>query len=280
MNMRKTALAFGVALCATVSLGGRLTEKIAKRHTVRQTDMWYGGERTVFDFEGYDAWVVEPPSNVVVAAGNPWTWTMQWRTAFVSRTGVPRLLAQGWHHVSVDTFKDRMDARGLAVSRKFHDYLVRELGFDRRARLIGMSWGGFFSVRYAAANPDRVAKIYLDAPFLNFDGYLQRDLSPEAIGSWSGRHAFGEWTDDPEMPVNMASTLADARIPILLLYGGKDSVLQPTLNSELFAARYRAKGGQIKVVCRKGFDHHPHGVDSDDDIIIDFMTGKVPGCDE
>ena len=33
-----------------------------------------------------------------------------------------------------------------------------------------MSWGGFFSVRYAAAFPDCVARIYLDAPLLTFGG--------------------------------------------------------------------------------------------------------------
>jgi len=41
---------------------------------------------------------------------------------------------------------------------------------EKGRRLIGPSWGGFFSACYAAAQPENVARIYFDAPLMNLDG--------------------------------------------------------------------------------------------------------------
>lgn len=248
------------------AFSGGLTEKIAAKHKIIKTDTWFNGQRTIFDFDGYEAWVVEPPAGTPVAAGTPWTWTMQWKTAFVPRTSVPRLLAQGYHHVTIDTFVNHMDEKGLAVSKKFQDYLVQELGFAPQARLIGMSWGGFFSIRYASIYPENVAKIYLDAPLLNFDHFVG---VPE---HWAKRAPVNCcWTDNPEMPINRVAPIVKAGIPILLLYGGKDTVVPPSHNCEIFIPRFKAAGGTITVVNRGSYEHHPHGVEESEDTIIDFF---------
>lgn len=265
--MRSVALSVMIALAALAN-GGDMTEKIAKDYVVKIADDWHGGRRTVFDFEGYDAWVVEPPSGVAIADGKPWTWTMQWRDAFVPRTGVPQLLRHGWHHVSIDTFKDRMDENGLAVSKRFRDYLVGRLGLFAKAHLIGMSWGGFFSVRYAATNPNDVAKIYLDCPFLDLGGAW----ASVDIGPWKDS-APADWSKDPQMPVNLANVLATARIPVLLAYGGADNVLAPSRNAETFIPRFKEAGGLIKVIHRPLYGHHPHGFEIGDTTVVDFFIG-------
>ncbi len=240
-----------------------LADKIAARHKVVAKDIWHGHSRVVFEFEGHTAWIVEPDGKW--AAGHPWTWTMQWADAFVERTGVLDLLAQGWRHVHIDTFAHRMDEEGLRVSRAFQKYLVDELGFAPKARLVGMSWGGFFSVRYAAKFPDCVARIYLDAPLLTFAGGFGATAEAPAgsaaeIGPWAAMAPKdGEWLADPRMPVNMAEAVAKAGIPILLLYGGRDEVVLPSFNGEPFAERFKAAGGNIRVVRRAEFGHHPHG---------------------
>lgn len=270
MNKMKYVAAACLAAMAAPALAGSLTDKIAAKYAVKSVDVWYGGERTVFDFNGYDAWVIEPPKGVEALPGRPWTWTMQWRDAFVPRTSVPRLLKAGWCHVSVDIFKHRMDATGLKVARAFQEFLVGDLGFAPKARLIGMSWGGFFSTRYAANYPDCVAKIYLDAPLLNFAKFY--DMSEKAIGPWASMApADGDWGSDPEMPVNLAGKIAAAKIPVLLLYGGKDTVVPPDHNCRLFIDRFKKAGGDIKVVHRSTYAHHPHGVEESEDTIIDFM---------
>ena len=266
--MRKLMIV-ALACAPALAFAGALTEKIAARHKVTATNEWFGGQRTVFDFDGYEAWVVEPPAGTPAAAGKPWTWTMQWCTAFVPRTSVPRLLAKGYHHVTIVTFKEHMDEKGLAVSKKFQDFLVNELGLAPKARLIGMSWGGFFSIRYASTYPENVAKIYLDAPLLNFDGF------GGVPKHWADRKPADTcWTDNPEMPINRATPIAKAGIPILLLYGGKDSVVPPVLNSEIFAPRFKSAGGSIRVVRRDAYEHHPHGVETDSNVIVDFFGAK------
>ena len=173
--------------------------------------------------------------------------------------------------MSVDIFRHRMDAEGLAVAKAFQDFLVRDLGFAQKARLIGMSWGGFFSVRYAANYPACVDRIYLDAPLLSFTKFAKPD--EKTIGPWAAKApADGNWDADPEMPVNMAEKIAAARIPVLLLYGGVDAVVPPEANCLPFASRLKKAGGEIAIVPRASYAHHPHGVEESENTIVDFMT--------
>lgn len=259
--------------CATLSgalYGGNLTAKIAEKHKVSRTDLFCGFERTVFDFNGHEAWVVEPKDKA--AEGMPWTWTMQWATAFVPRTGVPQLLEKGWHHVTLQMFDTRASDESMPQFKAFQEYLVTELGFAPKARLVGMSWGGFFSIRYASTYPERVKSIYLDAPLLNFETFGNND--PAQIGVWAKSIPEKGWSSDPRMPVNLAAPIAKAGIPILLLYGGVDQVVPPASNCELFIPRFKANGGEIKVVKRGSYAHHPHGVDLDDLEIVNFFLLK------
>ena len=265
---------------ATDDAVGGVAQKIAATKKVLRSDIWYGYKRTVFDFEGHEAWVVSPSCEP--AAGLPWTWTMQWAEAYVDRTGVLDLLAKGWHHVTIDTFRHRMDEEGLRISRAFQKFLVEELGFAPKANLVGMSWGGFFSTRYAATFPECVGKIYLDAPLMNFSGFAEggSSMTPtEAaakIGPWSSMPpADGDWNVDPRMPVNMADRLAKGGIPILLLYGGQDATVRPAKNCELFAEKFKAAGGKIDVHPRGLYGHHPHGEDPNKtSSIVSFFESK------
>ena len=246
--------------------GLSLRAKIAKRHAITGEDMWQGYRRTKFDFGGRTAWIVEP--SVAPRDGMPWTWTLQWAEAFVDRTGVPDLLKRGFHHATIDLFDTRMDEAGLAAAAAFQKFLVEDLGLAPKANLVGMSWGGFFATRYAAAHPANVAKLYLDAPLLCFDGFKLD------IGPWAARRpASGAWADDPEMPVNKAERLAAAKIPVLLLYGGEDQTVPAKLNCERVLPRFKAAGGTVDVIRRDLFGHHPHGLDPDKTRpIVDFFA--------
>lgn len=240
-----------------------LQDKIAKTYKIRTLDKWCGYDRAIIDFKGYEAWIVEP--KVSAAYAKPWTWTMQWATAFPDRTGAPDMLARGWHHATIVTYKHRMDEEGIAVSREFQKYLVEGLGFNPKASLIGMSWGGFFSIRYANAHPECIRSIYLDAPLMNFNAFGKAKSKEEIvkrIGPWGQNPpADGNWSADPRMPVNMAESIAKAKLPVLLIYGGADKVVIPEENCELFIKRFKQAGGDIIVNNRPLFGHHPHGLD-------------------
>jgi len=264
-TLRTIIFSVAVGLMAAASADAKsLSDKISLSHRIIEEDEWYGFHRIQFDFEGYTAWVVEPHKKAM--EGKPWTWTMQWAEAFVNRTGVPELLAQGYHHVTIEAFDTRACEEALPMFARFQNYLVDTLGLAPKANLIGMSWGGFFSTRYASAYPENVRKIYLDAPLLNFDGFAK-----EKEGPWTRPENLSVWTDDPRMPINLAEKLAGTGIPVLLLYGGQDQTLDPNLNSRIFISRFKDAGGNIRVILRGGFGHHPHGVDPGDSTIIDFF---------
>ena len=251
-----------------------LAAKIAKTCPVTATNSFHGFPRVEFDFQGHKAWVVSP--KVATAKGCPWTWTMQWATAFVPRTPVLHLLGEGWHHVTIDTFKHHMDEQGLEVSRAFQDFLVKELGFAPKARLVGMSWGGFFSIRYTSAFPKNVAAIYLDCPFLCFDRFQDCALgSNPSFSGWTRPKDCANWADDPRMPVNMAESVAKAGVPIFLVYGGVDRTCPPEHNCEPFAKRFQAAGGNLKIERRAAYGHHPHGLEINDRRLADFFIKSL-----
>ena len=264
--MSKILIGAAAAMLAAYGFANDLAEmkaKIGADHKVIATDKFHGFDRVVFDFDGYEAWVVCPVGET--RKGTPWTWCMQWATAFVPRTNVPQMLRDGYHHVTINTFAHRMDETGLKVSAAFQDYLVSKLGFATKAYLIGMSWGGFFSVRYANRYPQNVAKIYMDAPLLCFkDGRV-------GIGPWNGKMPADGWAASPEMPVNMAAAIAKADIPVLVLYGGADTVCPPDINCEPFMERFRAAGGDLTVKKRGLYAHHPHGVEAYEATIKEFF---------
>lgn len=232
----------------------------------------------IFDFRGRRAWIVEPESP---AKGWPWVWTMQWMGAYLDRTGAPDLVRDGFYHVHLEAFDTRANDDGLKALSDFQDYLVRELGFAPKANLIGMSWGGFYSVRYANAFSEKVSRIYLDAPLLNFDGFGgDATKTPTAavalIGPWAkSAPADGNWSADPRMPVNMAASIAAEKIPVCLLYGGQDQTVNPKVNCERFVTAFKNAGGDIRVEKRDLYGHHPHGFEHGDVFkIVDFFEGK------
>ncbi len=227
-----------------------------------KVDEWYGFTRHIFPFEGYDAWVVEPVSP---AAGRPWSWCMEWPEAFCRRVGIVDLLARGWHHVHIHVPGYANDAT-LPVYRRFQDFLNSELGLAAGANLIGMSLGGLYSLRYAMKNPEAVERIYLDAPVCNFH------LLARLFESYGLKSDADVVADDPRMPVNFADGLT--HIPMLLIYGADDLTVDPRHNCELFAGRFRRHGGEITVIKREYWGHHPHGLD-DTAPIREFFTGQA-----
>ena len=251
-----------------------------KSHGAAVGDSWYGFKRKVFEFLGQEAWIVEPKS---AAPGRPWAWIMEWPHAFATRTGSIALLKAGYHVVTLRpgsynngkfvSLPGNMNNKRLAESRMFQKHLVDKFHFAPKANLIGMSWGGFYSVRYAGTYPDAVSRIYLDAPLLDFSTLAGKER-------WGLKEKYGidvktyVGKDDPRQPVNMYGPIAKAGIPVLLIYGGADMTVPPSENCVRFANAFKAAGGDIKIVERKSYGHHPHGLELDEQQkFVDFFNG-------
>lgn len=234
------------------------------------SSLW-GFRRFTVDLDGWEGWIVEPKAGTA-KPGNPWVWCMKWPGAFADKTGQISALTRGYHYVYLDN-KLWMSEEGTRRAKAWRDLLVDRIGLAAKVNLIGMSWGGFFSTRYAATYPQDVAKVYLDNPVMSFHAF-----SPWKWGgvseAWNGRSDDGrDWKSDPRMPINLAGPIAAAKIPVLLLYGDKDTTCIPEENCLIFLERFKAAGGDVTIFCREGCNHHPHGYEETNggDRIVDFF---------
>ena len=266
----KAAAAALTALAAAALWAGPDGDLLAAKCEVMARDTFQGFDRTVFMFEGCEAWVVEPAKP---AAGAPWVWCMEWPTAFQDRTGVKALLEAGYRWV---TFNPAAGGRikhpagnqndeMVSKRNRYQKFLVAELGLAAKCGLVGMSWGGFYSIRYASAHPECVKAIFLDAPLLDFstlakfgtEGWKQlKAYYPQVTADYVG-------ADDPLQAVApaRAETIAKAGIPVWIIYGAADVVVPAEANCLRFATAYEKAGGHLKLWRDNRRGHHPHGLE-------------------
>jgi hypothetical protein len=236
-------------------------------------DSWHGHQRHVFNFEGRSAWVVEPKKPL---PGNPWSWCMMFPNAFPQRCAAPQLLEAGFHHAFLDVGNSFGSPAAISQLKAFHDELVGR-GLADRAALIGISRGGLYAQRYAAAHPSDVVTIYGDNPVCDFKSWPG--------GKGSGRGSPKDWTaclaaygfpDEAAAlayqgnPIDTLKPLAAAGIAMVHVVGDSDDVVPPAENALIVEQRYRKLGGEILVIHKPGEGHHPHGL-ADPQPVVDFL---------
>lgn len=292
MNSKRIMLVLTMAFAVSAfgdavgKIEGAYGPKIAAKFKIIKQDRMIGFIRTVFDMDGCEAWVVEPRKP---AADGRWVWCMEWPTAFQIRTGVKALLDAGYRWVTFNPasktiYAGNQNDEMIAKRRAFQKFLVEELGFAPKCGLVGMSWGGFYSVRYASTHPDCVCAIYLDAPLLDFSSLYNFNL---ANNKWN-RKGLSKYypfitddydgANDPYQSVNRAKPIAKAGIPMLILYGAKDATVPPERNCIKFAAAFEKAGGDLTIERRATYGHHPHGVEPNEvqRIVNLFDRGYAP----
>lgn len=271
-----------MALIAGIDAG-----KIAEKCKVVLRDKMLGFDRIKFEFEGCLAWVVEPEKP---AEGSPWVWCMEWPTAFQANTGVKNLLTAGYRWVAFNPaygynkqpYAGNQNDEMIAKRNRFQKFLVSELGLEEKCCLVGMSWGGFYSVRYASEYPECVKAIYLDAPLLDFSTLSSfktrlkqlQEFYPQVTQDYVG-------ANDPFQSVSphRAEIIAKAKIPVLLIYGARDKIVPPESNCLRFADAFEKAGGHLKLWRDNLRRHHPHGLEiGEGEVFVNFFN-KAGKCD-
>lgn len=243
-------------------------------------------ERGEFDFYGFDGHdldingvackVVEPEKT---APGRPWVirarfWGHEPQTDIA-------LLKRGFHI----TYCDVADMYGspAAVARwdSFYD-VMRRAGMNRKVVLEGMSRGGLIIFNWAAVNPERVACMYADAPVMDLKSWPMGDGayagSPDDTRNMLAAYGFAsaeqasEWDKNP---VNHASVIARARIPMIIVLGDVDAVVPVAENSAKFIAALEKEGytqnsDMLEVIHKPDVGHHPHSL-KDPTPIVNFI---------
>jgi len=245
---------------------------------------WYGYRRHNFTIAGCEAFIVEPPHP---ATGLPWSWCLQWADAFVPRTPALKLLERGFHHVHCNVFSTYMNEEGVKKLEQFYA-LLQSLHFHKKAALFGLSYGGLFSLRWAAEHPETVGVIWLDAPVCSLTFASERNehnASPDRQKHYqeeAAKHfrAYNVSTGEelsrhPLNPLNNYLPIATAKIPILAIRSGQDQSVLPESNIDILEKKLLEAGGNIQVVHRDLYGHHPHGLD-DPAPLADFILSHYP----
>jgi lysophospholipase L1-like esterase/pimeloyl-ACP methyl ester carboxylesterase len=240
----------------------------------RKTE-WKGFDRYDFEMDGKPAIVVAPKQPL---AGRPWIW----RGEFFGTAAEPdaALVEKGFHlaYLRVPDMFGSPDA--VEYWNHFYRELTGKYGLAKKPALIGLSRGGLYCYNWAIANPDKVACIYADAPVCDFKSWPGRHLKhPEQTdgkAQWAKLLAVYHFKSDEEAvayrgnPVDNLKPLADAKVPLLHVYGDADTVVPWEENTGVIAERYRQLGGSITLIPKPGGDHHPHGL-TDPTPIVEFI---------
>lgn len=232
---------------------------------------WNGFEIIEFKFNGVDAKIVFPKQ-----ANQSKNWI--WRTQFWGhepQTDIA-LLNKGFHVVYVDV----VDLYGnkVAVNRfnEFYRFLIKNFGLNKKTVLEGMSRGGLDAFNWASENTDKVFCIYADAPVCDIKSW------PGGLGKGEGSKSDWEKClkaydltessvkDFKDIPIYNCVKLARAKIPLLSVCGDADTVVPIEENTYKLAETYRAAGGEIELIVKKGIGHHPHSL-KDPKPIVDFI---------
>lgn len=257
--MKATFLACILALMALPAVAA---EPIDWQPT--KTDTWKSFTRHHFTVDGRVCWVAVPPKPV---AGNPWVWCMEFPTAFDDRTGVVPLVEDGFHYAYMSVGNTFGCPSAQAHLDAFYRHVVAK-GLSPKATLVGVSRGGLYAYRFAAAHPERVTCIYGDAPVCDFKSWPG--------GKGRGRGSKGDWASlirlygfkneaealaSKENPIDLLEPLAKADIPLIHVVGDADDVVPVEENTAVLEQRYKALGGTITVFHKADCGHHPHGLD-------------------
>jgi len=236
-----------------------------------KTSKWQGFDRYDFTVEGRRCWVVVPEAE---AEGRPWIW----RARFFGHEPQAdiALLKEGFHLAYCDVGGLFGNPQAVEHWNAFYKLLTEQHGLAQRPALEGMSRGGLIIYNWAAANPNRVACIYGDAPVCDFKSW------PGGKGNGKGGGAawkqcldvYGlsekEALEYQHNPIDNLGPLAKANVPLLHVVGDADDVVPVEENTAIIEARYKELGGSIQVIHKPGIGHHPHSL-KDPAPIVSFV---------
>ena len=239
---------------------------------------WHGYQRYDFPVDGRACIVVVPKT---AAEGKPWIWRARF-FGHEPQTDLA-LLAKGFHVVTTDVAGLFGSPKAVAHWDAFYKYLTEKHGFAGKPALEGMSRGGLIIFNWAAANPDKTACIYADAPVCDFKSW------PGAKGRGKGSprdwqaclKAYGLSEEQAlayrRNPIDNLGPLAKAGVPLLHVCGDADQVVPIEENTGIVQRRYQELGGSIRVIAKRGVGHHPHSLKDPAPIVEFILKHTQPG---
>lgn len=233
---------------------------------------WHGFVRHDFTVSERACIVVSPDKP---ADGNPWIW----RARFFGHEPQAdiEMLRHGYHIAYCDVGNLFGSPQAVKHWNDFYEYLTTKHDFAKKVALEGMSRGGLIIYNWAAANPEKVACLYGDAPVCDFKSWPGgKGKGKGSAGAWQAcLKAYGLTEEEAlkydRNPIDQLKPLANAKISILHVVGDADEVVPVEENSAIIETRYKALDGSIRVISKPGVGHHPHAL-KDPTPIVEFFV--------
>lgn len=225
--------------------------------------VWMGFERIDFEILGTSAIVVKPKK---ARENRPFVFRAEFFGAFPYADQM--LCENGYHIVYIDNHDQYGCDKAVERMHQFHLYLTETFGLSKKGVLFGFSRGGLYAVNYAAAYPESVSVLYLDAPVLNILSW------PAGLGSgegdtacWEQCLAIYEITQGQALsfrgnPIDKADRIAACKIPVISVVGCADTVVPYEENMKIFAERFTKAGGTLEIIEKPNVGHHPHSLEN------------------
>ena len=142
-----------------------------------------------------------------------------------------------------------------------------------------------YVLNWAAVNPGKVACVYIDNPLLNIPSWASK-IMKDTLAKNSMFEAFKkdynlatneQVTNFKGSPVDKVKLIVKGQYPILILCADADEEVSPQDNALFFEQKVKELNGNITVIHKPGFKHHPHSLPNPTSI-VDFIL-KATGYD-
>ncbi|WP_211345528.1 GDSL-type esterase/lipase family protein [Paraflavitalea soli] len=233
---------------------------------------FYGYECADFTFLNRKCKVVKPKWSAIK---RPWVW----RARFWGHEPQAdiALLERGFHIVYCDVAELFGNPEAISLWNSFYALLTKN-GLAKKTILEGMSRGGVYAFNWAAENPKRVAAVYVDNPVLDLKswpaGLGRFPVSEKEAALFKEDFQLTTSTQVREFkgsPIDKVQEIVKGHYPILILCADMDEAVAPQENTMLFEKKVKALKGNITVIYKQGFKHHPHSLPNPTPI-VDFIV--------
>lgn len=236
----------------------------------------FGGKRIIITAAGHEGFLVQPPKNAKKGR-KPLVWYAPTIGKYPNKSNawmLERLVKKGFWVCGVDVGESWGSPPGRKIYSAFYDTLMNRYHLDPKVCLIPQSRGGLMLYCWAeepgnAVKVSRIAGIYPCCDFFSIPG-LERtakfwNMDPAELKANAVEHN----------PIDKLQTLKDAGVKIFHIHGDADTIVPLKKNSQVIIDRYKALGGDAKLVVIPGKGHAEIPEYFQNQAILDFLLAEL-----